>query len=76
METGFIWVTAAAIVILALCIISARDQNKPRKLPSNLCLMAIAAMVFGIAAGENYQLVAYTLIGVGVLLGFMDLSFD
>ena len=73
MESGFIWVTVSAITILVFCIIVSRDQNKYRKVPSSMCMMAIAAMLIGIIAGPQYQLVAYSLIGIAVLLGFMDL---
>ena len=73
MESVFFWVTVPAIAILVFCIIASHDQNKYRKTPTNMCVMAIASLVIGIIAGPEYQMVAYTLMGMGVLLGFMDL---
>ena len=73
MDTSLIWIAisigAIAIVALLLFVVN-KDNDKNRLTP--LAGSALAFIIAGIIFGED-ELLGYGLIGVGVVLAFIDM---
>ena len=73
MDTSLSWIviTIGAIAIVALLLfVVGKDKDKNRLTP--LAGLAFAFIIAGIIFGED-ELLGYSLMGVGVLLAFIDM---
>lgn len=72
MNTPEIYIAIAIVVLAIIAIFAVYMRKKPRKQPSKLAMLAILLVVAGIVFGDD-RLIGYSLIGVGVILGIIDI---
>jgi hypothetical protein len=70
METVWIAISIAALVVIVLLLLMGRGQQF--KKPSNLAILGMSLVVLGIIFGDD-RIIGYSFIGVGVLLSVIDM---
>ena len=72
MESLYIGIAIAALIIIVVLLLISRQKGKQLRKPSNLFIIGMTLVVLGIIFVEAGRLISYSFIGVGALLAIID----
>ncbi len=71
MQTLYIGISVAALIIVVVLLLVSREKGKQICKPSNLAMLGMTLVVLGIIFSDDHW-TGYSLIGFGVLLSTID----